>query len=248
MTPRLPAFTLAALALTLTSGTALAHIELDAPAPRYNDGDNKWCPCGGGGDGTRANAGCAIEASDLDRGSTSTTFAPGATVTVRWRETVGHTGRMRIAFDPDGADQADFDDNILIDLADPAGNTGNAGSGNNWEAEVTLPTTPCTNCTLQLVQVMNGNDDDPVVSVFGTSTYFQCANLVIGEGGEGEGDPGEGEGEPGEGEGDPAEGEGDPAGGEGEGEGDGCAATPALAFVGLPALVLVRRRTRPTGA
>ena len=262
MIPR--SWSLASL-VALAASPSLAHIELDSPTGRYNDGENKWCPCGGGGDGSRDNAGCSLETSDPDRGSTSTTFAPGSTVTVRWRETVGHTGRFRISFDPDGADQDDFDDHILADIADPSGGNGNIGQGNVWELDVTLPDTPCTNCTLQLVQVMNGNTADEVPSLYGTSTYFQCANLVLGDGsegegeGEGEGEPGEGEGEPGEGEGegepgegegDPGEGEGEPGEGEGEGEDDGCAAAPAAVPALLPALLLLaaqRRRARARG-
>ena len=200
----------------LGASTSLAHIEMTAPTVRFNDGQNKWCPCGGGGGG-QGNDGCEVSASDPNRGNTSTTFAPGETITVRWDETVNHSGRFRVSFDPDGADQTDFDAHILADIPDNA--TNNAG-GNRWRVQVTLPTTPCNNCTLQLVQVMNGNTTDPVDSIFGTNTYFQCANLVIagaeGEG-EGEGDVGEGEGE---GEGDVGEGEGEGDAGEGEGEGD----------------------------
>ncbi|MCC7070781.1 MAG: lytic polysaccharide monooxygenase [Deltaproteobacteria bacterium] len=174
-----------ALAGVLAAAPAAAHIELDAPAPRTNDGQNKWCPCGGGGDGSRDNAGCAIEASDAERGLVSSTFAPGSTITVRWRETVGHTGRFRISFDPEGADQSDFDAHVLADVADPSGGDGNTGAGGAWELEVTLPNEECDTCTLQLAQVMNGNDEDPVPSLMGTSTYYQCANLVLGEGGGG---------------------------------------------------------------
>lgn len=207
-----------AFGLLLFALPALAHIELDAPAPRSNDGDNKWCPCGGGGDGTRANSGCAVSDSDPARGPSSGTFAPGATVTLRWRETVGHTGRFRVAFDDDGADQADFDDNVLADIADPAGGDGNTGAGNQWSIDVTLPETPCEGCTLQLVQVMNGNPDDPVPSLFGTSTYYQCADLVIAEGGA-------------------TRGSGNAATDRG-----GCAAAPAATLAMLPALLALARR------
>ena len=203
----------------LAAAPAAAHIELDAPTPRSNDGQNKWCPCGGGGDGTRANAGCAISASDPARGPAAGTFAPGATVTVRWRETVGHTGRFRVSFDDDGADQTDFDANVLADVADPAGGDGNTGMGNQWSLDVTLPEAPCDTCTLQLAQVMNGTPDDEVPSLFGTSTYFQCTDLVIAEGGDTSGS-----------------GDGPPV------QGGGCAALSVEGVVALPLVLLVRRR------
>lgn len=215
------------IATLLLAAPSLAHIEMDFPTPKFNDGANKWCPCGPDvNTGTsRSNAACALETSDNDRGSTSNSFQAGQQITVRWRETIGHSGRFRVAFDPSGADLADFNANILGDIADNASN--NAG-GNNWEMTVTLPSTPCTNCTLQLIQVMGVSTATAIASPAGSQTYFQCANLVLtapgGGEGEGEGDPpgGEGEGEPpgGEGEGDPpgGEGEGDPPGGEGEGE------------------------------
>ncbi|MBI1945399.1 MAG: lytic polysaccharide monooxygenase [Deltaproteobacteria bacterium] len=208
--------------VALAAAPAAAHIELEAPTPRSNDGQNKWCPCGGGGDGTRANAGCAVSESDPARGPSSGTFAPGAVVTVRWRETVGHTGRFRVSFDDDGADQSDFDANVLADIADPSGGAGNTGTGNLWSLDVTLPETPCDGCTLQLVQVMNGNPDDPVPSLFGTSTYYQCADLVIAAGGDESGS-----------------GNADNGGGDG-----GCAATPAALAPWAMVLLGARRRAR----
>jgi hypothetical protein len=173
-----------ALLSVFVCAPALAHIEMQFPTPRFNDGQNKWCPCGGGGDGTRANADCDIDTSDrLERGSTSTTFTSGDTITVSWRETVAHSGRMRVAFDASGSDLSDFNANILADLSDPAGNTGNAGDGNLWEVDVTLPDVSCTDCTLQVIQVMNNNTTDEVPDPSGFQTYFQCANIVL-EGGD----------------------------------------------------------------
>jgi hypothetical protein len=252
------------VAAMLFSSAVAAHIELDSPTVRYSNGTsvstevNKHCPCGGGA-GTSTCSGAVT--SDPNRSATRvTTFAPGETIVVEWRETIGHTGRYRIAFDPDGADLADFNQNILLDIADPSGSEGNTGNGNRWRAEVTLPSTPCTNCTLQLLQIMNGNTSQPVADPTGMSSYFQCADIVIrapGEGeGEGEGEPGEGEGEgggetgEGEGEDHAHEGEGGDHehGGEGEGEDDdtdddGCSQTgqPTL-WLGLVGLLALRRR------
>ena len=76
-----------ALAL-LPLETAQAHIELLAPVPR--SASLKSGPCGAG-------------AGDV-RGDKVTVFAPGATITVRWRETVPHPGYYRISFDPEGQD------------------------------------------------------------------------------------------------------------------------------------------------
>lgn len=215
------AATACTLILLGTATPVAAHIELDAPAPRSNDGQNKWCPCGSGGDGSRDNAGCAISDSDPERGPSSGTFAPGATVTLRWRETVGHTGRFRVSFDDNGADQADFDANILADIADPAGGDGNTGTGNQWSVDVTLPDRACSSCTLQLVQVMNGNPNDEVPSLFGTSTYYQCVDIEIAEGGA-------------------TSGSGTPAADKG-----GCAATPGALVPGA-LLLLAKRRRRAT--
>ena len=160
--------------------TALAHMALEAPLPRYptdGDGDNKSCPCGvGQGDRT---CNVASDRSDPDRSDDITTYAPGETITLRWRETIGHAGRWRIAFDEDGADMRDFNANILEDIEDPGGDAGNTGDGNLWEVEVTLPTTPCDNCTLQLVQIMDGQTEDPVDNPVGRSSYYQCADVVL---------------------------------------------------------------------
>jgi hypothetical protein len=167
------------------STVAAAHIELQLPMNRYSDamaGDNKSCPCGSG----TANRSCNVvgERSDPNRSTDrATTFAPGDTITVRWDEYVGHSGRFRIAFDPDGADLEDFNQNILLDVADPVGNTGNMGQGSLWEYQVQLPNMTCDNCTLELIQVMDGDMTDPVPdpSVRG-GTYFQCADIVLAEG------------------------------------------------------------------
>ena len=106
--------------LLLCALPAAAHIQLDAPLVRYSNANgevNKHCPCGGG---TSSCSGAVL--SDPNRSATRvTTYAPGETITVQWRETIGHTGRYRIAFDNDGADLADFNAHILADIADPVG-------------------------------------------------------------------------------------------------------------------------------
>ncbi|HEU0035371.1 MAG TPA: SCE4755 family polysaccharide monooxygenase-like protein [Kofleriaceae bacterium] len=151
------------LVLGLASGTASAHATLDYPPPRTLE--NKTGPCGAAGS---------------TRGSNVTTFSPGATITVQWRETVDHPGHYRISFDTDGnqfqnpstPDDA-FPETLLDDIQDK--------SGGSYTAQVTLPNTPCTNCTLQLIQIMT-------TTVPYNSFYFQCADITLAEGG-GSGDP-----------------------------------------------------------
>jgi MYXO-CTERM domain-containing protein len=219
---------LAALVLALLAAApAWAHISMDHPQPRFDDGQNKWCPCGTGGNGSRQNDGCEVSDTDPNRSEVVTTFSPGESLTIQWRETIGHTGRFRVSFDPDGADQADFDANILADIADPGGSGGNTGNGNNWEVTVEIPSTPCENCTLQLIQVMNGNTADPVFDLTGTGTYFQCADIVIA------GNEGEGE----------ADGEGEDDGGGDDDDGGGSCNSGA-APLALALLPLLRRRRR----
>jgi hypothetical protein len=169
----------------LLSTNASAHIELQLPLNRYSDikaGDNKSCPCGSG----TTNRSCRKpeEFADPDRSEDRvTTFAPGDTITVRFDEYVGHGGRYRIAFDPDGASLDAFNENILLDEPDPSGNVGNMGQGSMWQFQVTLPNMTCDNCSLQLIQVMDGNTVDPVLNpVDRGGTYFQCADIVLANG------------------------------------------------------------------
>lgn len=169
---------LASFALSWFATTsALAHIQLDLPLVRYaNDfGEiNKSCPCGAGDGTPTCESGVT---SDPNRDEARVTeLAPSSTIVVRWRETVGHTGRFRVAFDDDGADLADFNAQILADIADPS------DGGGERSVEVTLPSIECDNCTLQLIQDMNNNDRDPVLDPTGDATYFQCADLTLREG------------------------------------------------------------------
>ena len=166
------------------STIALGHMALEEPLPRYpSDGStaNKACPCGVGASNRLCDD--PNDRSDPDRSVYVTSYAPGETVTLTWRETIGHAGRWRVAFDPDGADMDDFNANILLDIPDPSGSAGNTGNGDLWEVEVTLPDTPCDNCTLQLVQIMDGNTTAPVADPIGRSSYYQCADIEISDGG-----------------------------------------------------------------
>lgn len=167
---------------------AAAHIRLSDPLARYeitgSDTGIKGCPCGLATGGGNSNRTCNVEmdgsdpARDDDRAST---FPAGSTITLKFEEYVGHAGRYRVAFDPDGADFDDFNANVIHDETDPSGSDGNIGDGTKWEIEVTLPDTPCDNCTLQLLQVMAGGTENPVDSskLATLSTYYACIDLTL---------------------------------------------------------------------
>jgi hypothetical protein len=146
------------LALVLLSGTASAHITMTYPRPRTTE--NKTEPCG---EGTR-------------HSTRVTRFAPGETITVAWDETVDHPGHYRIAFDDDGDDAFVNprypDDNFPFTLVEPIPDK----VGGRYTQSITLPATPCINCTLQLMQIMT-------TQVPYNSFYYQCADIIIGEGG-----------------------------------------------------------------
>ncbi|MEO7732439.1 MAG: SCE4755 family polysaccharide monooxygenase-like protein [Kofleriaceae bacterium] len=148
------------LCLLLLTGTASAHVTLTSPPPRTLD--NKAGPCG---------------ANNSKRGSKVTTFAPGATITVEWDETVDHPGHYRIAFDSDGDDvfvnPKNPDDNYAFTLMDAIPDK----DGGHYTQQITLPTAPCANCTLQLMQIMT-------TQVPYNSFYYQCADIAIADGGD----------------------------------------------------------------
>lgn len=178
----------AALACSFVTTTAQAHIELTEPIARYEvtgvDTGIKGCPCGlatGGGNSNRT-CNVQLDGSDPNRDeSRALTVPAGSMLTLKFDETIGHAGKYRVAFDPEGADFFDFNDHVLTEVDDPQGNNGNAG-GMSWEIDVTLPNTPCTSCTLQLIQVMepstlNGTVDGAQLA--NMSTYYTCIDLVL---------------------------------------------------------------------
>ena len=165
------------LALLAFASPADAHIRLLSPAARYEitgfDTGIKSCPCGLGDSNRSCNL--ATDSSDPDRSENVLRVEAGSQLVLRFDEYVDHTGSFRVAFDPDGADMADFNDNILVPIvADPAG-TG----GQIWEIPVTVPDEPCDNCTLQLIQAMHGNTTVPVEDPAPLSTYYTCVDLEI---------------------------------------------------------------------
>lgn len=207
---------LAALTVALfLARPASAHLDLVEPTSRYDREAQKVGPCG---------------LPDGQRSTNVTYVEPGATIEVRWEEYVDHPGHFRIAFDDDGDD--DFVDpptmmatysNDAVLLDDIVDRDGDEGA---YVVEVTLPDITCDNCTLQVIQVMY---DKPPYTLPGDDIYYQCADLVLREGGApGPGDPDAGI--------DPGPG-GSPAAGS---AGAGCSATGAaptvpwwLAAIGL---------------
>ena len=146
----------------------LAHLDLVSPVSRYGPEVLKTGPCGVDG-GTRSD--------------NVTVFEPGETIEVRWEEYVQHPGHYRIAFDEDGDD--DFvdpatmmemysNDAVLLDGIEDTRDL-------EYGVMVTLPDVTCDNCTLQIIQVMY--DKQPYTTP-GNDIYYQCADLVLREGGE----------------------------------------------------------------
>jgi hypothetical protein len=170
--------TASAAAVTLVSFSAAAHIELIDPSPRYVLPANKSCPCGDG-DSNRTCQDTAEESTDPNRSDNVTTLEAGSMITVRAEEYIDHAGRMRVAFDPEGADLADFNQNILADEPDFTESGLSAATPHVWEFQVPVPNTPCDNCTLQVIQVMAGGTENPVLDPAPLSTYYTCADIRI---------------------------------------------------------------------
>lgn len=163
--------------VALLAPTARAHIELIDPPARYqlqggSDNGIKSCPCGLGGSNRVCNV--AADGSDPDRSERVSRFEAGSTITLRFEEFINHAGRFRVAFDPDGADMADFNANILTDLPDPPN-----ASGMLWEIPVTLPAVTCERCTLQLVQAMEVDQNTPIADPAPISSYYSCVDIEL---------------------------------------------------------------------
>lgn len=162
----------AAFLVVGAGGTAFAHISLEQGGThlsRDGEANLKEGPCGKAGS---------------TRGTNIYTYAPGATITVRFVETIPHPSYFRFAFQQSGDDQfkepasihpIDASRPCPIDSGDHCGasdfyNTPNVlpmmdnldphlagASKGTYEYQVTLPNVECDNCTLQLIQVMEDN-------------------------------------------------------------------------------------------
>jgi hypothetical protein len=162
-----------------TPSLAAAHLELVDPPNRYGQWTQKKAPCGEGNGA---------------RGDQFTVFEPGQTITVSWDEFIDHPGHFRVAFDADGQD--DFVDPICLsgcDTRQPTIEEYNNDavlldgitdkSGGVYEVEVELPDVTCDDCTLQVIQVMY---DKPPYELPGNDLYYNCADLELRPGGQGD--------------------------------------------------------------
>jgi uncharacterized protein (TIGR03382 family) len=238
--------------LGLSGSVAHAHIHLLKPLSRTDDplGDpQKEQHCGNPAQ---------------TRTTRVTTFAPGETITVEWKETIEHTGWFRISFQPNGevfrippasngpngaGAAGTFPTENLTGMTDPGG-TGSMilmdriadGAVNVTRTmSVTLPNMECTNCTLQLIQVMNNQGNAPyTIDAASNDIYFNCADITLAanapDAGVTAAEPDAGTGEPGGSNGvDPGKVSG------GCSTGGGTGAPVALVLLGLVGL---RRRRR----
>lgn len=164
-----PRFLLACAALAATVGApavAAAHIQLTSPPPRTLQ--LKQRPCGIAGS---------------VRGASITVLAPGATLEVRWTETIDHPGHYRVSFDLDGQDftiPLSYNDttqntNVVMDLIPDR-----AGSQLMYTQMITLPNQTCENCTLQVIQMMTDKPPyDAPTNPASDDIYFQCADIAL---------------------------------------------------------------------
>jgi hypothetical protein len=160
---------LAALAIASVPATAIAHTVLISPVPRDvgvagNDA-HKAGPCGA-----------------VPRTNKCTSYEAGATIPVKWMETVPHDGCFQIALSTTGTDQ-NF--TVLKQIQDPVGSPLTM-----FPDSVKLPTgVTCKDCTLVVRQLMIGkacvgaavSTAPPFQNDLDASTYYSCADIRIGD-------------------------------------------------------------------
>jgi len=175
--------------LALSGSVAHAHIHLLKPLSRTDDalGDpQKDDHCGLLGQARTARV---------------TTYKPGETITVEWKETIDHPRRLRTPFQPHAPvfrappastrpalvhatpTNSNYPTENLTGMMDPDG-TGSMilmdripdGALNVMrQQQITLPNVECTNCTLQLIHVMT----QTATYAFADDVYFQCADITL---------------------------------------------------------------------
>lgn len=152
---------LAILGIVAVPTSALAHAHLTDPPsrPGTNDTTIKIAECGG-----------------LPRSGSFVQYDPGATITVKFKETVGHVGCYQVKL----GDKDDSNWVTLTQINDPAGNQG------DQQTSVKLPDGfMCESCTLQLRQLMNDGAGNPACAAdAGTASsgiYYSCADIRIGD-------------------------------------------------------------------
>lgn len=170
MSKRLIALCVAAtVAVSAMPTVADAHIKLTSPVPRSDSDGLKPPtyppPCG-----------------NVPAGAVKAVYKPGATVNVKWVETIGHAGCFQIGFSSDGTNFT-----VLKQINDPAGAVGN---GMAFNTDVTLPAgVKCNKCTLQLRQLMLENatvktcaaNQVPPSGGANGNTYYSCADVMISD-------------------------------------------------------------------
>jgi len=163
-----PAALVLAAALAAPSA-AFAHALLTAPKPRDNRDDHK---------DNNGGAPCGI-ARATTQPTTNPPLTPGAPFTVTWNETVNHPGCFVIDFSM--ANDASFQ--VLSTVAHKT--TGS--TPRMYSQMVTLPSAPCAACTLRVRQIMLNAEPAagaacPPANLAANSTYYTCANVVLGGG------------------------------------------------------------------
>jgi MYXO-CTERM domain-containing protein len=151
-----------AAALLLASAVSWGHARLVTPPPRDvnvagNDA-HKTGPCGG-----------------VAKGKPSMKYmADAGTVTIKWEETIDHTGCFVLDVSPTGNDN-DFKVLKVVKDTQPVG-----PKMTNIVLDGGLQ---CPNCTFRLRQLMNGTDSTNcnANTVPSQGTYYSCADIMIGD-------------------------------------------------------------------
>lgn len=144
--------------------TASAHSVLTSPLPRI-----------AGVNGSGLTTGPCGTARTAAQPVTMPPLTPGASLTVTWSETINHPGCFHVDFSAAG-------DLNFVPLAILPHSTA-AALPRPYSTMVTLPTAPCAACTLRVRQIQLAAD--PVAGTCpetGITTYFSCANVVLGTG------------------------------------------------------------------
>jgi uncharacterized protein (TIGR03382 family) len=164
------------LIASAVASTAYGHARLKSPQPRDNQDGYKDPPRTPPGTG----APCGIsEAASQPHNN----LTPGAAITVTWEETVNHPGCFVIDFSP--ANDANFTVlGVKSHMSPPAPANPTINSPRPWSLGVTLPSAPCSKCTLRVRQLMLSADvtdaQCPPATIPAGSTYYSCANVIMG--------------------------------------------------------------------
>jgi Lytic polysaccharide mono-oxygenase, cellulose-degrading len=158
----------AAVAVFGLPATAIAHTVMMTPPPRdvgvVGSDAHKAGPCGA-----------------VPRTTKCTSYEAGATIPIKWMETVSHEGCFQWALSTTGTD-TNF--TVLQQIADPAG-----GAGTVYPGTLKLPAgVTCKDCTLVVRQLMiskacigGTTNVAPFQNDLDASVYYSCADIRIGD-------------------------------------------------------------------